>query len=207
VAETTAVARSPIPPAPPVGFVAGWEISLARVEAPLSLVDCTPLGKVLVRADAAGAVAGGLATPLGAARRDGTGTLTVGSGPGEWLLLAAPGTAPGLVDRWRARADDGLVTVVDVTSGRAALRLTGPAAAETLAKVCALDLARAADGSAFRSSVAKVVTEIVRDDRTGTPSYLLLCDRSFGRYLAEALLDAGAEFGVAVTGLTVEDEP
>jgi heterotetrameric sarcosine oxidase gamma subunit len=207
VAETTAVARSPIPPAPPVGFFAGWEISLARVEAPLTLADCTPLAKVLVRAEPGGGVADRLATPHGAARRDGAGTLILGSGPGEWLLLAAPGAAPGLVDRWRAAAGDDLVTVLDVTSGRVALRLTGPAAAEVLAKVCALDLARAPDGSAYRSSVAKAVTEIVRDDRPGTPSYLLLCDRSFGRYLAEALLDTGTEFGIAITGFNAEDKP
>ena len=207
MAEIAAVARSPIPPAPPVGFLAGWEVSLARVEAPLTLADCTPLAKVLVRAEPGGAVAAALGTPFGTARRDDAGTLTVGSGPGEWLLLAAPGAAPGLVDRWRPVADDGLVTALDVTSGRAALRLTGPTAAAALAKVCAIDLAAATAGSAFRSSVAKVVTEIVRDDRPGTPSYLLLCDRSFGRYLAEALLDAGAEFGIAPTGLNAEDQP
>jgi len=207
VAETAAVARSPIPPAPPVGFFAGWEISLARVEAPLTLADSTPLAKVLVRAAPGGAVAGALDTPFGGARRNGAGTLTVGSGPGEWLLLGAPGAGPGLVDRWGSVGDDGLVTVVDVTSGRAALRLTGGAAAAVLAKVCALDLAAAADRSAFRSSVAEVVTQVVRDDRGGTPSYLFVCDRSFGRYLADALLDAGGEFGIAMTGLNVEDEP
>jgi heterotetrameric sarcosine oxidase gamma subunit len=201
VAETAAVARSPIPPAPPVGFFAGWEISLARVEAPLTLADVTPLAKVLVRAAPGGGVAGALGTPFGAARREGAGTLTVGSGPGEWLLLGAPGAGPSLVERWRAVGDEGLVTVVDVTSGRAALRLTGEAAPAALAKVCAIDLAAAADRSAVRSSVANVVTQVVRDDRHETPSYLLICDRSYGRYLAEALLDAGGEFGIAMTGL------
>jgi heterotetrameric sarcosine oxidase gamma subunit len=207
VVDIAPVARSPIPVAAPVGVSAGWEISLARVKAPLTLVDSTPLAKVLVRAEPGGALSGRLDTPLGRTRRVDAGTLAVGSGPGEWLLLAAPGGAPGLVDRWRAVPDDDLVTVVDVTSGRAALRLSGAAAAAALAKVCAIDLARAADGSAFRTSVAKVVTEVVRDDRNGAPSYLLICDRSFGRYLAEALLDAGAEFGIACTGLDVEDEP
>lgn len=206
MAETAAVARSPIPPAGPVGFAAGWEISLARVEAPVTLADCTPLAKVLVRAAAGGAVAGELDVPFGAARRVGTGPLVVGSGPSEWLLVGSPGAAGRLVDRWANVADDSLVTVVDVTSGRAALRLTGPPAGELLAKVCALDLGAATHGSAFRSSLAKVVTDIVRDDVAGAPSYLLLCDRSFGRYLAEALFDAGREYGIAVTGLDVEDE-
>jgi heterotetrameric sarcosine oxidase gamma subunit len=190
-----------------VGFVAGWEVSLARVEAPVTLADATPLAKVLVRARPGGTVAGALGAPFGTARRNGAGALTVGSGPGEWLSLGAPGAGPGLTDRWRTTVDDDLVSVIDVTSGRVALRLTGWPAAALLAKVCALDLAVAADGSAFRSSVAKVAALIVRDDRQGTPSYLLVCDRSFGRYLAEALLDAGGEFGIAMTGLNVEDEP
>jgi len=206
VAETIIVARSPIPPADPVGVLGGWEISLARVDAPLTLADWTPVAKVLVRAAVGGAVAAALGTPFGRTRRDGAGTLIVGSGPDEWLLLGAPGSAARLVDQWRSVADDGLVTVVDMTSGRATLRLTGIAAAALLAKVCALDLGRAADGSAYRTSVAKVVSEIVRDDRRGLPSYLVLCDRSFGRYLVETLLDAGREFGIAVTGLDVEDE-
>lgn len=207
MADTVAVARSPIPPAAPVGFLAGWEVSVARVEAPVTLADWTPLAKVLVRAVPGGALAGALGAPFGAARRHETGTLIVGSGPGEWLLLGPPGTADALVERWGRVADDGLTSVIDVTSGRAAIHLTGAPAAALLAKVCALDLAAAPDGTAFRSSVAKVVTEIVRDDRGGAPSYLLLCDRSFGRYLADALLDAGREFGIAATGLDGEDAP
>jgi hypothetical protein len=51
VADTVIVpvARSPIAPAPPVAVVAGWEVSARRSSAPLRLVDCTPLAKVLVR--------------------------------------------------------------------------------------------------------------------------------------------------------------
>ena len=207
MAETLAVARSPIPPAPPVGVMAGWEVSLALAEAPVTLTDWTPMAKVLLRTAPGGAMATALGVPFGAARRDSTGALIVASGPGEWLLLGPPGTAGSLAERWAGVADDGLVSVVDVTSGRVAIRLTGEPAAALLAKVCALNLTAAAPGEVFRSSVAKVVTEIVRDDRGGAPSYLLLCDRSFGRYLADALVDAGREFGIAVTGLNGEDAP
>ena len=51
----------------------------------------------------------------------------------------------------------------------------------------------------FRSSVAKLVTDVVRDDRGATRSYLLHCERSSGQYLYDALLDAGAEFGIEPT--------
>jgi hypothetical protein len=65
----------------------------------------------------------------------------------------------------------------------------------------------AADGTAFRSAVAGVVTEVVRDDRPGPErSYLLACDWSFGQYLFDALLDAGGEFGVQVNGFFFEDD-
>jgi len=93
------------------------------------------------------------------------------------------------------------VSVVDVAHGRALIRLTGPRAASVLAKLCAIDLAELVtpNGAAFRSSVAKLVTDVVRDDRDGTPSYLLHCERSSGQYLFDALLDAGAEFGIEPT--------
>jgi hypothetical protein len=51
--------------------------------------------------------------------------------------------------------------------------------------------------------VAKVTTEVVRDD-THHRSYLLACDASYGRYLCGALLDAGAAFGIEATGFPTE---
>jgi hypothetical protein len=57
------------------------------------------------------------------------------------------------------------------------------------------------DGAAFRSSVASLVTDVVRDDTGPIRSYLLHCERSSGQYLADSLLDAGA-FGIGVDRLT-----
>jgi hypothetical protein len=55
--------------------------------------------------------------------------------------------------------------------------------------------------------VARVVTDVVRDDLPdGTRSYLVHCERSSGQYLAGCLLDAGAEFDVAVTPFDPRDE-
>lgn len=202
VAERAPLARSPITPAPPVGVVGGWEVSAQRSVAALRLVDWTPLAKVLVRAEAGSAAARALGVPFGRAARDPEGTLVVGSGPGEWTLLGRPGTAAALVARWEARASDELVTVVDLTSAQALLRLTGTEGPRLLAKVCAIDLddAAAPNGTAFRSSVAEVVTDVVRDDLSGERSYLLHCDRSYGQYLFDALLDAGGEFAIDVDG-------
>ena len=180
----------------------GWEVSARRSAAELKITDCTPLAKVLVLASTNGEVARALGVPFGRAARDAHGTLVVGSGPGEWLLLAAPGTSAAVTQRVETVRDEGLLSVFDATHGRALLRITGVRTPELLAKVCAIDFSEAVtpEGAAFRSSVAKLVTDVVRDDRDGEISYLLHCERSSGQYLFDALIDAGEEFGIEVEG-------
>jgi heterotetrameric sarcosine oxidase gamma subunit len=156
------------------------------------LADESAGAKVLVKAAVGGAVAGALGVTFGAARDTGEGVLAVGSGPGEWLLLGPAGAGPALVERWRAEPDDGLVTVLDATPGRTVLRIDGPASTAALAKVCAVDLGVTADGSAVRTSVARVPALVVRDG----DGFLVIGERSYGEYLIGALLDAGAEFGL-----------
>jgi heterotetrameric sarcosine oxidase gamma subunit len=255
------IARSPVRPVEPA-VLAGWEVTGRASAADLTLTDVTPLAKVMVRAPHDGGVARVLGVPFGRAVRDGDGALVTGSGPGEWLVLGPPGQGPALMQRLTGLAGpdgsvapDGragpaagqeLVTVLDLTHARALLRLTGPAAARVLAKVCAIDLADdvTPDGTAFRSSVARVVTDVVRDDVVRddvvrddvvrddvvrddvvrddqdrddqdrddqdrpagpAPSYLLHCERSYGQYLFDALLDAGGEFGIDIDGFRLLD--
>jgi len=203
------VARSPIEPLPPVLVVDGWEVSGRRAQAVLTLTDCTPLAKVQVRAPIGGRAAAELAVPFGRAVRDAGGTLTVGSGPGEWLLLAAPGQGPALAVRLgdlAARCPGELVTATDLTHGQALIRLTGQRAAGVLAKVCGIDTSEpmAPDGAAFRTAVAAVATDVIRDDTGGVPSYLLHCERSSGAYLFGELLAAGGEFGIEIDGFTTD---
>ena len=107
--------------------------------------------------------------------------------PGELNLLSA-----------RPSGSD----VVDLTHVRAMFRLSGADGRVLLAKICGLDLGDAMfpDGSAARTLVAGVATELIRDDAEGTPSFLLLPSRSFGLYMWDVLLDAGQEFGLAPVG-------
>lgn len=200
--EGAPIARSPIAPAPPVRAEHGWEVSARRSNADLRIMDCTPFAKVLVRASADGEVARALDVPFGRAARDEHGTLVVGSSPGEWLLIAPPGTGTEVTERIEAVSDDRPVSVINVTHGRALMRISGARTVNLLAKVCGIDLSEEVtpDGAAFRSSVAKLVTDVVRDDRDGVRSYLLHCDRSSGQYLFDALIDAGEEFGIEVEG-------
>ena len=205
MASTAPLARSPIPPPAPVTVIAGWEVSAVRATGDLTLTDCTPLAKVLIRAPASGAVAGELGVPFGRAARDEAGALVVGSGPGEWLLLAAPGQGPAVTARLEAmagRVPAEHVSVIDLTHGRALMRLTGPAAAGVLATVCGIDLSDrfTPGGTAFRSAVAAVATDVIRDDAAGVRSYLLHCERSSGRYLFDALVSVGHDFGIEIDG-------
>ena len=208
------VSRSPIAPAPPVRVEAGWEVSGCRSEAALTITDCTPLAKVHLRAPWNGAMAKALGVPFGRADRDGASPdgrwLVVGSGPGEWHVLAPPGAAAAVTD-WLATvaadaAGDEFVSMTDLTHGRALARVTGPEAAGLLARLCGADLQddMAPDGAALRSGVAGVATDIIRDDTVidgaGVPSYLLHCERSSGQYLFSALVSAGGPLGIGVDG-------
>jgi heterotetrameric sarcosine oxidase gamma subunit len=204
---------------------AGWEVSGCRSEAALTITDCTPLAKVHLRAPWNGAMAKALGVPFGRADREGGGLdgasqdgasqdgasqdgawLVVGSGPGEWLVLAPPGAAAAVAD-WLATvaadaAGDEFVSMTDLTHGRALVRVTGPDAAGLLARLCGADLEddMAPDGAALRSAVAGVATDIIRDDRAAVPSYLLHCERSSGQYLFGALVSAGESLGIGVDG-------
>lgn len=205
MADPAPLARSPIAAPSPTGTAAGWEISLRRSSEALTLADWTPMAKVLVHAPPDGPLSRVLGVPFGTARRTGGGALVARVQPAQWLICAPPSGAPGLVEEWTAAAGDEFATVVDVTSGRALLRLTGDEAPAVLAKLCALDLGAAPGGSAYRSPVAHTPVEIIRDDIDGRPSFLLACDRSLGQYLFDGLLDAGAEFAIDVTRFDPED--
>jgi heterotetrameric sarcosine oxidase gamma subunit len=193
---------------------AGWEVSGSCSDAPLTITDCTPLAKLHLRAPWNGAMAKALGVSFGRADRDGASPdgawLVVGSGPGEWLVLAPPGAAAAAAGWLGTMATDSapeeFVSVVDLTHGRALMRITGPDAADLLARLCGADLHddMAPDGAALRSAVAGVATDIIRDDivhdGAGVPSYLLHCERSSGQYLFGALVSAGQELGIGVDG-------
>ena len=197
------IARSPIAPAPPIAVVDGWEVSQRRSTGALTLSDQTPLAKVLVHADWDGAYAGAAVVGFGHAGHVDDNVLEIGSGVGEWLLLGPAGSAGALMDRANARiGDDDFVSLVDLTHGRRSCGSPATTLSRVLSKLCGIDLADEVTPNlrAFRSSVAKVVTDVVRDDFDGTRSYLLHCERSSGQYLFDVLVDAGAEFGLEIAG-------
>jgi heterotetrameric sarcosine oxidase gamma subunit len=201
------LARSPIPPRQPTIITAGWEVSGGTTDGELTLTDCTPLAKVLLRAPITGDMARELAVPFGRAGRGHADLLIVGSGPGEWLLIAPPGQAADLVARYENAARqilDEMVSVIDLTHGRALVRLTGARATQVLAAVCGIDLSDTVtpNGAAFRTSVSALATDVIRDDLAGVRSYLLHCERSSGLYLFDSVLSAGRDLGIQTGSFT-----
>src|SRR5436305_1332995 len=87
------------------------------------------------------------------------------------------------------------------TSASAPAATPGPAAPVPRSPLATdLDDDLVPDGAALRTAVAAVAADIIRDDHDGPRSYLLHCERSVGQYLFDALLRAGAEYGLAVDG-------
>jgi sarcosine oxidase gamma subunit len=114
------------------------------------------------------------AVPIGRSKHF-AGGLALATAPDEWIVI---GDQP--------EADS-----VDLTHVRAAIRVSGPGARHLLTHVCALDLSdlMTPDGSAARTLLAGVATELVRDDVDGSAAYLLLMSRSFARSIWERLVD------------------
>jgi sarcosine oxidase subunit alpha len=162
----------------------------------LTLTDLSRLTKMVVRAGADTEVATSFAVGFGAGRRD-RGALIVGQRPGEWHVLGSAAAVAAVIDPLDTA---GHVSVINLTHGRATMRLTGAAATGPLEKICSLDWSEAMtpNYAAVSASVAKVTCDIVRDDQDGVPSYLISCDRSLGQYLFGALVDAGDEFGLGL---------
>ncbi|MDE0170733.1 MAG: hypothetical protein OXS29_14695 [bacterium] len=190
------------PVSTPFVSYAGVPMEPGQPDAPLSLCDISPTTKIIVRAGPETNASRRMSVPFGTSRTE-AGVLIVGQRPDEWVLLGRRTAIGGLVESLD-RA--GHVSVIDSTHGRAMFRLTGADAASLLEKLCSLDWNdhMTPDGAAVSGSVAKVTCDLVRNDLEHTPSYLISCDRSYGQYLFEVILDAGQEFGISPLGESID---
>jgi len=164
--------------------------------AELTLRDESHMAKIVVRA-AEGTAAEANLSGVQFGHNTSNGDLIIaGTRPHEWMVLGGTSAVSARVGEIPT---DGHASIVDWTHGRAAFRLTGATAAGALEKVCSIDWSdnMTPDGAVVSASVAGAGCDIVRNDASGSPSYLILCDRSFGQYLFDALLDACDEFGVS----------
>ena len=185
------------PVSTPFVSYAGIPMEAGGPDALLTLQDVSSTTKIIVRAGSETNAARRLSVPFTTSREE-DGVLIVGQRPDEWTLFGKA-TAVGSLAGSLART--GHVSVIDATHSRALFRLTGADAASVLEKLCSLDWNdhMTPDGAAVSGSVANVTCDIVRNDLEGSPSYLISCDRSYGQYLFEVILDAGQEFSISPT--------
>ncbi len=180
----------------------------------LTLTDVSATTKWLVCASADGPTADVLGARFGSSQVAPGGALVLGSRPGEWIILGTPSEVDATVADLNGLDSDEFASALDWTHSRAMFRVTGSEATRMLEKVCGIDWCdhMTPDGAVLSASVALVTCDLARNDvsQDGTssrPSYLIFCDRSFGQYLFDALIDAGDEFGLTVLAGSVSEEP
>src|SRR5258707_2935931 len=122
---------------------------------------------------------------------------TLWLGPDEWLVTAPGGAAPDLMGRLVRALAGRHAALTDLSSSRAIIEITGPRARTLLEKGCGLDLhpRMFGPGSCAQTLFAKL--PVILDQTSAAPSYRLFVRRSAARWLAEWLIDAAEEFGVA----------
>lgn len=164
----------------------------------VAVIDLSTMTKLLIRyRRELTAVPDAFDITLGQSTRTGK-TLTAVPARGHlWIFTDDSATSALDEARQRLGAAERGARVFDMSHAKALLRLTGTAARELMYRLTAINLEDefVPDGSALTTSVARVVTDVIRDDQAGERSYLLQCDRPYGRYLVESVLAAGEAWG------------
>ena len=157
---------------------------LSAPDGSVTVADAASTTKVQVRGGANTGVAAELGVGYGRSQRRTDGALVCGTRPDEWTIYASAGQASAITaalsevfGHFQGEPGEGFVTVIDITHGRAMIRISGPCSVSTLAKVCNIDFAddMVPDGAVFSASVAGVSCDLVRNDQAEDRSYLLTC--------------------------------
>jgi len=139
----------------------------------------------------------GLDLPVGSKRVSKNGFALIGTAPGQWLAVAESREAralPAMLDV----ALKGDATLVDLSDGKAVLRISGPRARDTLGKGCSLDLHPSVfkPGNAATTPVALIDCVIWQVDET--PTYDLAVPTSYAESFWSWLTSSAAEYSYTV---------
>ena len=169
-------------------------------ETPVRIDHLPPEGKLIMRCDtadrkiaAAAKKALGLALPVEPlTSAAGEKANVCWLGPDEWLLLCAEDGREALQTALETALAGQHASVVDVSDAYVGFAVTGPKAAELLAKGCSLDLhpTAFAQGRVARTTLAKADITLLRTAE-GFRLYIL---RSFADYAGLWLTDAAREY-------------
>lgn len=167
-------------------------VNSAAASAAVAVTDESDVTKASVRAADGTPAAAALGLTFGSSEHRGD-SFVARVRPDEWFVM---GSASAVGDAIRGLDLSGYASTVDITYSRMMLRVTGADAAKMMEKVCNLDFSdpMTPNGACAGASVAKVGCDVIRDDVERVRSYRILCDRSFGQYLYDALVDSAAEF-------------
>ena len=177
----------------------GWPVALAyrgeRKSNRLFITDLSHLPKwAFLRKDMDGARPFGLPVPEkpGQVTAEG-GRLAVRLTPSQCLVVVLKGEAPAPEDTaW-----------TDMTDGYAAFAVVGSSCFDVLGKLSPVDMEAPGKGVPFaaQAPVHDLRCVILRlEGKEGTPGLIILAERGYGRFLSEAVLDAGKEFGISPSG-------
>ncbi len=109
--------------------------------------------------------------------------------PDEVLVICPHDRAPETAARLAQALDGHFATVADVSDARAVFTVTGPGAADVLAKICPVDFATLAQGDIRRTRAAQVAAAIWV---SGADEMTVVCFRSVARYMFDLLATAAA---------------
>jgi sarcosine oxidase subunit gamma len=114
-------------------------------------------------------------------------------GPGWYLVVDAPGSAPGLEAGLREALGETFGAVVDLSAQRTVLELSGSRAREVLAHGCSLDLHSRTFGPGRCAQTNLSQAQVILH-QTAPEAYHVLVRASYADYLARWLLDAMTEY-------------
>lgn len=122
----------------------------------------------------------------------------MGTSPGRWLVSSGEG-AEGLEARLRD-AFAGLAAVTDQSDANLVLDLYGPQVGAVLAKLVPLDLHPSAFTTGDVAATLVALIPLTFWQLNDSPAYRFAVPRSFAPAFLRALVSAGAEFGIEISG-------
>ena len=193
----------------------GWNVAVdygdaaaerTAIETAGAWTDVSHLGKIELQA--APAELARIIAGAGGGEHGGLGVATRAAGawwcpltPERALVICEPSQTAALRGRLEQAADSapGLASVVEVTTLYAALTLSGPAARETFARFCALDLRpQSTPLHGLRpGSVARTPGLVLRE---APDRFLVLFGWALGEYMWTVVADAGGHLGAQPAG-------
>ena len=127
-------------------------------------------------------------------RVTGNGLAITGVAPGQWLALAEPASAPGIIGELQRTLAD-IAAVTEQSDSRVVLEISGPNARDTLAKGIQIDLDPRAFhiGDAAQTMASHLNLHLALIDPT--PTFELIGMATFAGSLWSWLSSSAAEFG------------